>query len=444
MRLFAPTFIAEVKALLRQTPKLVVGVSGGPDSQALMHWLATHRAALGLTGLWAVGIDHGLRQEAGSELAVAAKCAEGLGLTFLQRRIRVPGTGNLLEQARLARYEALNQIVHEVGADAIVVAHTATDQIETVLQHLIAGAGLGGLCGMPRQRHNILRPFLTVARAEIETYLQMQRVAYAEDPSNRDRSRTRALLRHDVLPVLRRLQPQLEESLGRTLKNLQADADYLEVLAQNARQSCQGPFGSLVVDRCISLPAPLALRVLRNWLAEKGLHVGHDRLLALYAIVEDKKGTWSVDTHTFRVERGYLWLHKNELYRHELVHCQTYRVPRFEWMLTYIEGPAEQLQNSDAWHVAFDADHLHSKLVIRNVASGDRLTPWGMRGSIKVGDLFTNSKIPRALRGSWPVLESDNQILWVVGLRRGQAAPIVPTTRRVISFSVQGAFSWQG
>ncbi|HRG97788.1 MAG TPA: tRNA lysidine(34) synthetase TilS [Polyangiaceae bacterium] len=198
-------------------PVVVCGVSGGPDSVALLHVLALlakpragRRAPFRLS---ACGVNHGLRAEAAEELALAQRVAEGLGVPFAIREVSVGGGANLQARAREARHAALLAEADARGGPSALVAtaHHADDRAETFLLRLTRGAGLHGLAVLPPRDGRLVRPLIRARRADILTHLRRHGLPSAEDPSNLDRRFARARVRHDVLPALVALDPRFVE-----------------------------------------------------------------------------------------------------------------------------------------------------------------------------------------------------------------------------------------
>ena len=193
--------------------RVLVAVSGGPDSMALLDVLARLRAKLGFA-LVAHGVDHGLRSEAGDELALAASLARDLEVPFAVTQVNVPEGGNLQSRARDARAAALRGAAAHVAADAIATAHHADDRAETVLLRLLRGAGPRGLACLPPRAGDLIRPMLRARRTDVLAHLARHRIASASDPSNVDSRFMRVRVRRELLPLLRDLSPGIVAHLN--------------------------------------------------------------------------------------------------------------------------------------------------------------------------------------------------------------------------------------
>lgn len=192
---------------------LLLGVSGGPDSMALLGVLAHLGPVLGLR-IVACGVDHGLRTDASGELDLAEEWATGRAIRFERRRVSVPGSSNLQALARDARYGALAECADQHKLDYIVTAHHLQDRAETVLLRLLRGAGPEGLRVLPPRLGNRLRPMIHASKAQIESYLGRHQIPFANDPSNTNDRFLRVRVRHELLPLLRELSPGIVDHLN--------------------------------------------------------------------------------------------------------------------------------------------------------------------------------------------------------------------------------------
>jgi tRNA(Ile)-lysidine synthase len=197
---------------LRPGDRLLVAVSGGADSSALLHGLARLAPRLGVE-LAAHGVDHGLRPEAAAELDLAEQLAARCKVPFARTRLRVTPGGNLQARARAARYAALRRVAGSAGARFIATAHHADDRAETVLIRLLRGAAPAGLAVLPARSGELLRPLIRARRADIRLHLARHDVRWAEDPSNQDQRFLRVRVRHELLPLLETLSPAIVSHL---------------------------------------------------------------------------------------------------------------------------------------------------------------------------------------------------------------------------------------
>jgi tRNA(Ile)-lysidine synthase len=263
-----PRFVQQVARgleALGQPKALLLAVSGGADSVAMLHALSDAGGRRALSGVRLVvgHVDHRLRAESAQDAALVEAHAARLGLPFTLERLDFSELSNLEERAREARYAALIRMTLAHGCEALATAHTATDQAETLLWRLTRGAGARGLSGMaperPLEAVRLLRPLLAVTRDETRAFCQERGLAFHDDPTNED-DRPRARLRAEVLPVLERLVPGAVRHLAEAAARLRADDAHLESLRPEAEE--QPSLGSLR-----ALAEPLRARSLADWAA---------------------------------------------------------------------------------------------------------------------------------------------------------------------------------
>jgi tRNA(Ile)-lysidine synthase len=210
------------ECVLERGSRLLVAVSGGPDSMALLHVLAKLRAEFSLA-LFAHGVDHGLRPEAPAELALANELAAALGVPFTSTKVALANGANLQARAREARYSALEERARSLGGALIATAHHADDRAETVLIRLLRGGPPGALAVLPARDGARVRPLIRARRADVLLHLERHGVNFASDPSNHDARFLRARVRHELLPLLVQLSPKIVDHLTALADELAAD-----------------------------------------------------------------------------------------------------------------------------------------------------------------------------------------------------------------------------
>jgi len=439
--------------MLQTGERVVVGVSGGADSMALLHALQEIRREFHLS-LVVAHLDHGLRREAGKEKSFVREASAKLGMAFVSRKVDVRQKQSrehltLQEAAREARYEFLLETAKGQKAAKIALGHTADDQAESVLMRLLRGSGTRGLAGIPPVREGFfIRPLIEVWREEVESFLGDRKVAYLTDPSNFSRNFLRNRVRHELLPLLQQYNPRFRQTLVQM-------ADLFRAEEQFWQQVLEEKFPSLVRNRkkdsltldipsLTGQPLPLRLRSFRHAIEMLLGHlrrVGFAHILAIENLVQSPEP--NKDFHLPQglfVGKAYQALtfskSKGEILPFE------YSVPGPGWveipeigrgMRFEIQAliPKERFENSPS--VAFlDHDTLDFPLTIRSFRPGDRFQPLGMDGEKKVKDFFIDCKIPKEQRKRIPLLFKDERLLWVAGVRIDQRARLKPETQRAL------------
>ena len=281
-----PALVAAVDRALRalggpesgEALGVVVGLSGGGDSVALLDAIVTLQESRGVRAI-AAHLDHGLRPDSADDAGFCRSLSERLGVTFRSavadvRARAASERGGIEQAARRERYEFLYAVRRETGAAAIAVAHTRDDQAETLLLRLLRGAGATGLGGMRPRRGRIVRPLLGVSRAEVRAHLRARGLGWREDPTNTDLKRVRNRIRHELMPYLEaRFNPALREGLARTAGLLADEAAHLRAEADALLDVIGHTEGdALVIDRMAlgAAPAPVARVAVRQALARAG------------------------------------------------------------------------------------------------------------------------------------------------------------------------------
>jgi tRNA(Ile)-lysidine synthase len=402
--------------LLDRGDLVLVAVSGGPDSMALLHALWELRERLGVT-LEVATVDHGLRPEARAEADRVAERARDLGLAFHLVAVDVRaarGVGaSLQDAARRARLGALDELAARLGAARIALGHQADDQVETVLFRILRGTGVRGLRGIPYRRDRFIRPLLDLPRRQVLAYLRRRSIPFCDDPSNADPRFARARLRHRLLPALREENPRV----GEALRALAADA---------AR---------------IGAPPPDA--------DVAALPIGRRAASAVRRLRRDRGGTTLIDVAGGAVEISYgkVAFRRRAAPQPEPEPPMPVTVARpgdYGWgggvlvAVREVGSPDAIAAAVETGAVSFDADALarplHWPLQLRPLRPGDRMKPRGGRGSRKISDLLIDAKIARARRARLPALTSaDGAILYVPGLRPSELGRPSSTTRRWLS-----------
>jgi len=420
---------------------LLVAVSGGPDSTALLAALAELASGRGL-GLTAAHVDHGLRgAEGAAEADAVAALATRLGVPFVRCAVTVSAGPDLEARARRARYQALARVAQEVGARRIVTGHTQDDQVETVLLRLVRGAGRRGLGAMRPVRGRLWRPLLAATRADVRRFLAERGLGFAVDRTNADLRHARNRVRRLLVPLLRaEFNPRLGPALAALAERLRDEDDFLAAAA--AGRACELVAGEHLRTAVAKEPPALARRIVRSWLergARRGVGAMHvARVLALSA--GRARGAVAIPGPARVVREGEVLVRRPgraatpSSFAFEIGPGRTVVHPAGGWRVAFSAARARgagEARAAGVAHALFDADALPGGLVLRSPAPGDRVRLLA-GGTRKLQDVLVDAKVPRETRALLPVLAAGAEILWVPGLARGAGAPVGPATTRVV------------
>ncbi|MBF8268222.1 MAG: tRNA(Ile)-lysidine synthetase [Dehalococcoidia bacterium] len=430
---------------------LIVAVSGGPDSLALLLLLAQLRQPLALS-LHVAHLDHGLRgQESQRDAKFVEEVAHSLDLPVTLEREEVSSYRtahhlSLEEAAREVRYSFLSRVAIAQEAAAVALGHTADDQVETILLHLLRGSGLAGLAGMsplaywPSSRHDhpvaLVRPLLEVGREETESYCRWKGVTPRDDPSNRSLLFTRNRVRFDLLPRLRAYNPRLREAMVRLGRSAAQDQAYILGEATQARERLAVNTGEGVrVERkgFAALPPALKrhlLRLIYQELRGSTLGLEHRHLEEMVKLSQGETGrrvslpgglAFSVDYDFLRLGPGRARAPVSPALSGEypLDIPGNTRLPGWSVQAHLSEdmGCSSSLDVQDAHAARLDGERVGRHLYVRGRRAGDRFHPLGMETPKKLQDFLVDAKVPRDRRDTLPLVLSEKGIVWVVGHR---------------------------
>lgn len=449
--------------LTSPSAKIIVGVSGGPDSLALLHLLWR---LCGAEWLAAAHVQHGLRPSAQAEADFVRETAAAWHIPFVETQVDVAElarqAGMTVEEAgRHARYRFFAQAAWQFGAAAVAVGHNADDQAETVLMNLLRGSGLAGLGGMlpvgrvPKAEGLVLlRPLLHTCRADIEAYCAMHQLQPRHDESNRDINYFRNRIRHQLLPSLAAFNPQIKPHLGQLAQVVQADYDLLQQLFQAQWPGLlagQGE-GWLALRRAAWRELPvswqrLALRqavlAVRPSQTEIGFRsIEQARELAL----QDSSGAQAHlpgdVTLTVGYERLFFALPDTAvpLDAPQISERTPLPVPgrvalAGGWVLetaVVAQPDLTAIQNNlDPWTAYVDGDAA-GRLFVRPRLPGERMQPLGLDGRFaKLKDVMINRKMARELRPSWPIIANEKHAVWLVGRQIDERVRVTAVSQNI-------------
>ena len=444
--------------LLAPGEPLLVGVSGGPDSVALLDALVSSG--------WRPHVCHLNHKLRGADSDADAEFVRELaGHYGLPSTIEARAVERDEDAARRARHEFFSDVARRSGIDKLALAHTADDQVETFLLRLVRGAGAPGLIGIWPERQigalRVIRPLLAISRPEVLEYLKGRGLRYRVDATNADARFTRNRIRHELLPLLEReFNPAIRGVLLRTAEILRDEDSYLTQHVMEAFYSAACRDDSLNVKALAGCPVAVQRRVLLVWLGgeeETGPQLSFDHIEAVRELavaerpsaevhlpddvivyreydelkkarreeLEPVRGTWPMnfDGETTIRELGVQFI----------CHSEQSEEPRTSTDPAHLRAEALRSAQGDKQSECFNADSLGDKPFVRTWQDGDRFQPLGMSSEKKLQDFFVDEKVPRLQRGRVPLLCAfDGRIAWVAGHRIAEPFKVTQQTQRVL------------
>jgi tRNA(Ile)-lysidine synthase len=458
---------------------ILVGVSGGADSVALLHTLQRikseslkteklkspiFKSEIHKFEISVFHLNHSIRAEAPKDALFVKKLCQKLNIPFYTAIADVPktaaATGVSLEMAaRDARYRFFKETAENIGAACVATAHTLDDQAETLLLKLCRGAGSAGMDGIADtteiQGLKVIRPMLTVSRSDVENFLKENSISWREDATNRDTQLKRNYIRHKILPLLEQnLNPRIKEALARTCSIMAEDNSFMEMQALPAfKTAAEDSVKTMKIEMLQMMPPAIRRRVLRQWLISNGFtaeKMRFDVIERMTAMILSPCGTAAVSASAnteIRREYDRLIFDKKQpekngiqetrlnipgetlIESHGLKITATIR-KGFERTPT---GPLGKIP-ADAvirWDKTKPAD-----IYVRSWHNGDRIQPFGMNGSCKLQNLFTDAKIPQRERRDIPLFICKNEIIWIPGYRISAGMAVADTEQSSLQISV--------
>jgi tRNA(Ile)-lysidine synthase len=460
------TELAKEQELLSPGDRVLVAVSGGPDSVALLDVLSELRDELGLY-LEVAHLQHGIRgEEANEDARFVAALAESLNVAFHVKDVSIPeikksaGKGNLEALAREERYRFFTALAQERNLNKIATAHTLDDQAETVLMWFLRGCGTKGLAGMSPLHDRacrdagsvpapaLIRPLLGVSKAEILDYLEERQRSYRVDKTNQDPALLRNWIRLELLPhIAERIDSHWPQRLARQAALLRDEDIFMDRLARIELDKLRASTG---LDRKLLACQDPALqrRILRLWIAEnrghlRGLDFSHiEQLLDMAARGAPNArlsipGGWELANvyESVRLEKRSR-TPKDARYSYSFRAGEVLHIPEAGIALASkrisVPPAAAPCMPVGLDEALFDVALLSENLTVRNFCPGDRYQPLGMKGHKKVKDLFIEKKAPLSVRSVLPLFSMGDEILWVPAYARSETAKIGPQTKEIL------------
>lgn len=404
---------------------IVVGVSGGPDSMALLYILNEFKNKMDLNIICA-HVNHNKRKESEQEKIDLENYCKKNNITFEYIKVTNWGDDNFHNEARSVRYNFFEELVYNYGAKYLMTAHQGDDLIETILMRIVRGSTLKGYSGFSRivdkGDYKIIRPLITVTKDEILKFDEKNGIQYAIDESNNEDHYTRNRYRHTVLPFLKQEEPNIHKKFLKFSETLLKNSNYIDsVASKEFNKVFQN--GNLDIDKFKSLDRVIQTKIIYNILekiyGDDLLIVGNAHVDLIFGLISSNKSNSVVHLpNNVIVVKSY-----NELTfsydddvndQYEIQIDEIVNLPNGK-----IIEKVDETNDTSNYTIKLNSKEVTLPLYVRNRRDGDKIKLKGLNAYKKVSEIFINEKIKTSDRNSWPVvLDSKEEIVWLPGLKK--------------------------
>lgn len=415
------------KLNLKENDFIVIGVSGGPDSMALLYIMNQFKEKIGFKIVCA-HVNHNKRKESADEQKRLEKYCKENNIIFEYIKIENWGDDNFHNEARTVRYNFFDEIVELYSARYLMTAHHGDDLIETILMRIVRGSTLKGYSGFSRivqkDNYTLVRPLITVTKAELEDFDKRNNIWYAIDSSNNEDHYTRNRYRHNVLPFLKKEEPNVHKKFLKYSKTLLENNEFIE---NEANKYFNKVFnnGNLNIDKFIQLEKVLQSKIIYNILEKiygDDLFVICDAHVELiFNLINSNRSNSIVHLpNNLIVIKSYneiiFTYDEEQTDEYEIEISNVVSLPNGK-IIEKITDCTDTSNNT----IRLNSADLTLPLYVRNKRNGDKIEIKGMNGTKKISDIFIDEKIKPSQRSSWPVvLDSKDNIIWLPGLKKSK------------------------
>jgi len=431
------TFIRK-NELLTEGDRLLLALSGGVDSMVLAHLISKAGYSVEVAH-----VNYGLRgRESDADEALVRNWCEANQVPFHLRRVlqeEYETNESIQMVARRIRYEYFEELRNNLKIDQVVTAHNLNDSLETVLLNLTKGTGIHGLTGISVKRDHLIRPLLFATKEEIYAFAKAENLQWREDKSNAKNDYQRNMIRNQVIPLLKQINPNLEHTFDQTSRRLRGAVNMVDERIEDlvSRIEHQGEMKNIDLEWFSDTPG--AILLLDELIKQYGFSFADTRDLAGSIVRGESGKLFYSATHQINLDRGVLLVSTKKRPQHinswipEVM--GEVNVGSNKLRLSTVNGqdfPRDYRQDV----AYFDRDKVSFPLHVRSWQQGDIFRPLGMKGKKKISDYMIDSKIPVTLKHDILVMESGGEIVWLVGHRIDDRFKVTDSTSQMLKVEV--------
>lgn len=440
--------------LLKRGDSVLVALSGGPDSIALLHLLYELKGKYHIS-LAAAHLDHGIRPESAEEREFCRNLCRRLKVRFHSKKVNVPAlskkTGLSLEEAgRQARYGYFDSLSQRFGYSKIATGHTADDSVETIIFNMIRGSGLRGIAGIPAKRSRIIRPLIDVGKDEIVRWLKANGIEYVVDRTNLSMAFTRNMIRRRIIPQLEKLNPRARRNILRMAKFAAEEVKFIDSLAVSVFEKALKQAGKSKIALDLGKLKGYDRKLRKRVIGEAYVRLNGSRTRPLSGSLERAAGLLDGRNGARAPLGRNIWIEKShgrifvfrDFARRKEVHLSIPGRTTIPDSDVHLEAEILRRSKVRSLKTAPDTaliDHDRVKnAIVRSWRKGDKIRPFGMRGRRLLSDVFSDKKIPSPERAEVPLVVIGGNIAWVAGVMLSDDFKIGPRTKEILRIRACG------
>ncbi len=451
--------------LIRCKDKILVALSGGPDSICLLNILFELKEELNIE-IAAAHLNHLLRgQDSFDDEEYVINVCSRMGIKCFVKRVDINEYSKQQKLSsemagRNARYDFFDEILNKEGFDKVATAHNANDQAETILFRLMRGTGLEGLGGIKVSRDDkIIRPILCLSRKEVEEYVELKQLNPRIDKTNFEKIYNRNKIRLDILPYMKEnFNEDIIQTLNRMSLLLQKDNDFLENLALSSYNKYCIEYEEyfIIKKEAFKEEEPILTRLLRNIItrySKSNYDFEMKHIYEIFYLAKKNSGKVIHLPNGICAENIYGDIYiKSKIKKYDInnkeeeiiLYKNSVNINKIEFGNLNIK--IQVINNYEASNINisqerltkyFDFDKIKNSISIRNRRNGDKIIPLGMTGNKKVKDIFIDMKIPKEERDNIPILCFDDKIAWIIGIRTSEEYKVTDKSKNILKVVIQ-------